>query len=266
MGPQPRPAPITEPDPDPDSPPNHNGGRGGHADQPPFAGPRIASVLLGVLLDLDNTLVDQETATAEALRRWLPSLGVTCEARHLTLWDEIQERHMRAWRERTVTFREQRRRRLRDFLPLIEIPYAEGELDEIFDGYLAAYESSWRAFPDVLPALAAIAAAGLSVAVLTNGATEQQHQKLARTGLTDQVGPVFTVEDLGAAKPDPAAFLGACDRWGLPPASVLSVGDRHDLDVLAARAAGLQAVHLDRRNEGPHDEPHRIRSLADLSL
>ncbi|MEU4242323.1 HAD family hydrolase [Actinoplanes sp. NPDC026619] len=223
-------------------------------------------MLRGVLLDLDNTLVDQETATAEALRRWLPSLGVTCTPSLITRWDEIQERHMVAWRERTVTFREQRRRRLRDFLPTIRIAYAEEALDEIFDGYLAAYESSWRAFPDVDDALAAIAAAGLEVAVLTNGSTEQQHSKLARTGLAGRVGPVFTVEDVGAAKPDAAAFLGACERWGLPPVSVLSVGDRHDLDVLAARAAGLQAVHLDRRDEGPHDEPHRIRSLADLPL
>jgi putative hydrolase of the HAD superfamily len=173
---------------------------------------------------------------------------------------------MPAWRARTITFQEQRRRRLRDFLPLIRIPYAEDRLDEIFDGYLAAYESSWRAFPDVDAALAAIAAAGLAVAVLTNGATEQQHSKLSRTGLTGRVGPVFTVEDLGHAKPDPAAFLGACARWGLPPAAVLSVGDRHDLDVLAARAAGLHAVHLDRRDEGPFDEPHRIRSLTELSL
>jgi putative hydrolase of the HAD superfamily len=47
---------------------------------------------------------------------------------------------------------------------------------------------------------------------------------------------------------------------------VLSVGDRHDLDVLPARAAGLQAVHLDRLDAGPTDEPHRIKSLRDLAL
>ncbi|GAA0555430.1 HAD family hydrolase [Paractinoplanes ferrugineus] len=223
-------------------------------------------MLRGVLLDLDNTLVDQRAATAEALHRWLPSLGVPCTPELLVLWDEVAERHFKAWRERRVTFREQRRGRLREFLPRVRIPYAEGELDAIFADYLIAYESSWRAFPDVDQALAAIAAAGLRTAVLTNGSTEQQHQKLARTGLTGRLGPVFTVEDVGTSKPDPAAFLSACARWGLPPASVLSVGDRHDLDVLPARRAGLLAVHLDRHDGGPHDEPHRIRSLAELPL
>jgi putative hydrolase of the HAD superfamily len=43
------------------------------------------------------------------------------------------------------------------------------------------------------------------------------------------------------------------------------VGDRYDLDVLAPRAVGLQAVYLDRADRGPVDEPDRIRSLHQLA-
>lgn len=222
-------------------------------------------ILRGVLLDLDGTLVDQEGAVAAALRSWLPALGVAPTAEVLELWRVVQERHLVAWRERTITFPEQRRRRLRDFLPAVGVSYVDEDLDTVFDGYLRAYESSWRAYDDVADALALIAAAGLATAVLTNGTIEQQNDKLARVGLAGRVGPVYTVEDLGVAKPHAGAFLGACERWGLPPGAVLSVGDRHDLDVLPARAAGLQAVHLDRLDAGPMDEPHRIRSLRDLA-
>jgi len=221
-------------------------------------------ILRGVLLDLDGTLVDQEGASTAALRSWLPALGVTPTAEVLELWRLGQERHLAAWRERTITFQEQRRRRLRDFLPAVGVSYVDEELDAVFDGYLRAYESSWRAYDDVADALTTIAAAGLATAVLTNGTNELQNAKLARVGLAGRVGPVYTVDDLGVAKPHAGAFLGACERWGLPPAAVLSVGDRHDLDVLAARAAGLQAVHLDRLDAGPMDEPHRIKSLRDL--
>ncbi|MGK5683816.1 HAD hydrolase-like protein [Actinoplanes sp. URMC 104] len=42
--------------------------------------------------------------------------------------------------------------------------------------------------------------------------------------------------------------MAACRRWGLPPVRVPHVGDRYDLDVEAARNAGLRAVHLDRKN------------------
>ena len=84
-------------------------------------------------------------------------------------------------------------------------------------------------------------------------------------GLTGRAGPVWTAEDLGAAKPSPDAFLRACDRWGLPPAAVLHVGDRHDLDVVAARAAGLRAVHLDRDGAGPPGPHPRITTLRSLA-
>jgi putative hydrolase of the HAD superfamily len=218
----------------------------------------------GVLFDLDGTLVDHEGAVAAALDRWLPELGVTPGPAVLARWHEIQERHLVAWRARRITFAEQRRRRLRDFLPEVGVTVAEPELDEVFAGYLRWFERSWRVFADVDDALAAVAAAGLATAVLTNGTIEQQHAKLARVGLAGRVGPVWTVEDLGLAKPDPGAFREACARWGLPPESVLSVGDRHDLDVVPARAAGLSAVLVDRNGTGPADEPHRVTTLRDL--
>jgi putative hydrolase of the HAD superfamily len=220
--------------------------------------------LRGVLLDLDGTLLDQDGAVAAALRAWLPQLGVQPTAATLEAWETIQERHLVAWRERTISFAEQRRRRLRDFLPAVGVPYVDAELDVVFDGYRVAYEKAWRAYDDVPAGLALIAAAGLRTAVLTNGTTGQQNDKIARVGLAGRLGPVYTVEELGVAKPHAGAFLGACERWGLAPAEVLSVGDRHDLDVLAARAAGLRAVHLDRSGAGPRTERHRITSLREL--
>jgi putative hydrolase of the HAD superfamily len=233
----------------------------GHRVNPELSRP---TRLRGVLLDLDGTLLDEDGAEFDALQAWLPSLGVPATPALHTLWGDVSERHLKSWRQRRITFREQRRRRLRDFLPAIDIRYAEDDLDAVFGGYLQAYEKAWRAFPDAADALAAIADAGLAAAVLTNGTPEQQRDKLSRTGLAARVEAVFTPDDLGVSKPDPAAFRGACAHWGLPPDAVLSVGDRHDLDVLPARAAGLHAVHLDRHDAGPCDDPHRIRSLTDL--
>jgi putative hydrolase of the HAD superfamily len=220
--------------------------------------------LRGVLLDLDDTLLDQRGAVHRALYAWLPALGVTPTPELHRLWVDLQEHHLVAWRERTATFSEQRRRRLRDFLPVIEIRYAESDLDRLFDGYLTAYQQAYTLFDDAAGMLAALARAGLATAVLTNGTTEQQNDKIARVGLAGRLGPVFTAEGLGVAKPDPAVFSTVCAQWGLEPSTVLSVGDRHELDVLPARAAGLHAVHLDRLNEGPHDEPSRITSLTAL--
>ena len=215
----------------------------------------------GVLLDLDGTLVDHEGAAAAGLRGWLPSLGLVPDAAAIARWSAVQEPHLAAWRAGRISFTEQRRRRVRDYLGTAG---TDAELDELFAGYLTHYEDAWRAFDDVTGALATLARLGLATAVLTNGSRGQQLRKLARTGLDGRVGPVFAVDDLGVAKPHPEAFRQACARWGYPPGEVVSVGDDHMLDVLGARAAGLRAIHLDRHGRGPADEPHRITTLSEL--
>ena len=140
----------------------------------------------------------------------------------------------------------------------------DGALDAMFEQYLEHYQDAWRGFDDVEGALADIRTRGLATAVLTNGAEVQQRAKLERIALLDRVGPVFTAEALRVGKPSPQAFAAVCASLGLAPGSVLHVGDDHALDVLAARAAGLRAVHLDRTGAGPVDEPARITTLADL--
>lgn len=155
---------------------------------------------------------------------------------------------------------------MRDFLPLVGStpPGDDDGLDQLFAGFLACCEASWTTFPDVDGALVALAGTTLELAVLTNGSTQQQNAKLEAVALGGRVGRVFTAEELGVAKPDPSAYLSVCRSLGADPSGVLHVGDLYDLDVIAPRAAGLQAVHLDRFGTGPREEPARIASLDQL--
>jgi putative hydrolase of the HAD superfamily len=225
----------------------------------------VTAAVQAVVFDLDGTLLDHDAAVARALEAWLPLLGVDATEDLVTAWRRAEQQHFPAWRDRRISFPEQRRRRLRDFLPLIGLEAGgDHHLDRLFEGYLACYEAAWTKFDDVDSALALLRARGIATAVLTNGTEEQQHAKLAAVGLLAAVGPVLTAEALGVAKPDPAAYLLVCRHLGVDPGAVLHVGDLHDLDVVAARAAGLRAVHLDRVGRGPVDEPCRITSLDEL--
>ncbi|MBD7982073.1 HAD family hydrolase [Oerskovia merdavium] len=218
-----------------------------------------------VVLDLDGTLLDHEGAARAALAAWLPGLGVEVTAGLVDAWFAAEEEHFSAWRAGEIDFAEQRRRRLRDVLPLAGLEGGSDDgLDQVFAGYVAHYEASWTAFPDVEPMLAALRARNVPLAVLTNGTEDQQHAKLRAVGLDGRVGSVFTAEGLGVAKPARASYVQVCAALGVVPEEALHVGDRYDLDVVAARAAGLQAVHLDRDGRGPFDEPERIVSLAEL--
>ena len=181
-------------------------------------------------------------------------------------WFSAEERHFAAWRAGEITFAEQRRRRLRDFLPLVGHPVGdEAELDDVFSGFLFHYEASWTCFDDVEETLDALSRLPVVTAVLTNGTDEQQHAKLKAAGLEGRFAEVFTAEGLGAAKTtNLSTYRRVCEALQVDAGAALHVGDLHALDVVAPRQAGLQAVHLDRTGAGPVDEPERICSLLEL--
>lgn len=90
---------------------------------------------------------------------------------------------------------------------------------------------------------------------------------LADTGLERFFDVVVISAEVGIDKPDPAIFDLPLEVFGLSPCETCHVGD-DAVDVLAAVAAGLEAVRIVRGEPLPADDrlpPHRVvRSLAEL--
>ena len=222
--------------------------------------------LAAVVFDLDDTLFDHSGASRRAVSAWLPTLGGRYSPEMVDAWFVAERTHFPAWRDGQVSFAEQRRRRVRDMLDLLGLPpRPDDALDALFADYLDVYRQLWTAFDDVEAALEVVAACGLRIGVLTNGPDDLQRAKIAAIGLTDRLGPVLAADVLGVAKPHRGAYTGLCAALDLEPASVLYVGDDHELDVVAARSAGLRAVHLDRHGVGLEPERTRITSLRELA-
>ncbi|HEU5156789.1 MAG TPA: HAD family hydrolase [Streptosporangiaceae bacterium] len=206
-----------------------------------------------VFFDLDGTLVDHRGAVLEAIGHIVRAApNATAPPEELVaLWWTLEGRHMREYLAGQCSFAEQRRRRLRSFLPMLgeRVPESPGLLDAWFaERYLTVFEASWRSYPDVRPCLEALKRLPRAprLAVLTNGDPEQQHAKLTRFGLLEYFEAVLTPTELGAAKPDPVAFATACRRMGTDPVRAVNVGDMLEGDAKGAALAGLTGVWLDR--------------------
>ena len=98
-------------------------------------------------------------------------------------------------------------------------------------------------YPDTLPCLEQLRAAGLRLGVVGNhpAATESMLPELY--GALDVVG---SSEGWGVEKPSPAFFQRVVAEVGLEPAAIAYVGDRLDNDVLPAMALGMVGVFLVR--------------------
>jgi 2-haloacid dehalogenase len=115
-------------------------------------------------------------------------------------------------------------------------------------------------YPDAGPAVERLQEAGVAWAVLTNGGTGQTQALLEGAGLAEQVWHVVSVEEVRAYKPHPAPYRRVLELLELPPERVTLVA-AHGWDVLGARAAGLDAVWVDRvEHRWPFPSPEEPRA------
>ncbi len=105
------------------------------------------------------------------------------------------------------------------------------------------------------------------VAILTNGATRLQHEKLRRLGIV--ADGVFVSDEVGLSKPDPQAFRNVADAFGALPRDVVVVGDSLRKDALPAATLGMGAILVGQAAgcDGWSGESVRsVREVVDLLL
>jgi N-acetyl-D-muramate 6-phosphate phosphatase len=98
-------------------------------------------------------------------------------------------------------------------------------------------------YPDARPALEALHARGLWIAIAGNQSANAA--KLLRE-LNLPVDFLTTSEELGVSKPDPLFFQQVAAQAPWPLDDLLYVGDHRDHDVIAARRAGLRTALVRR--------------------
>jgi putative hydrolase of the HAD superfamily len=103
-----------------------------------------------------------------------------------------------------------------------------------------------RADPKALSALRAVRAAGLVAGVISNS-NGSVRSILEATGLAAHLHFVIDSSVVGVEKPDPRIFHLGLREAGVAADEAVYVGDLYSVDVLGARAAGLEGVLLDPR-------------------
>lgn len=121
--------------------------------------------------------------------------------------------------------------------------------------------AAWRIFDDVLPALDALASKDIPLAVISNW--DARLRPLLEQFRLDRYFEIIVVScEVGFAKPSPVIFEHAAKKLGIPPENIVHVGDSAKEDVAGAKAAGLEALLIDRDNSAM--QSGRISSLLQL--
>lgn len=123
------------------------------------------------------------------------------------------------------------------------------------------FQRHFTPFCDVVPALNALRAAGLRLAILSNWDVTL-HRAISITELAPYFEFAIASLEEGVEKPDPAIFQIMLERFGLSADEVVHVGDDLLDDYRGARNVGIPAFHLDRHST--RSEGYRLARLTDL--
>jgi putative hydrolase of the HAD superfamily len=226
--------------------------------------------LEAVLLDLDDTLLDNAAGLEEAKDRvagmLAGKLGDVPVAALRSAFDAASDwfwsndvRHGLG-RLDMPWAREQILRRL-----LTEL----GRPDPRLAADAAAFYSELRdgshvLFDGALEALGRLRARASALGLVTNGAAAAQRAKIERFALAPFFDVIVVEGELGIGKPDARVFGHALDAIGVDPVAALMAGDNYECDVLGALRSGLHAVWIDRRRRAapPAAPPRPHRTLA----
>jgi putative hydrolase of the HAD superfamily len=107
-------------------------------------------------------------------------------------------------------------------------------------------------------------AAGVTTGLLTNGPSWMQRRKVELLGLEAELDAIGISEELGASKPDPAAFTATLDLMGSAPDDTVMVGDHLDWDVRGALAAGMRGAVWVAGGEDEREPPPGALKVARL--
>jgi len=174
-----------------------------------------------VVFDLDGTLVDTiDLIVASYQHAFRKVLGA-----------EQDEQLIRSWIGQPLI------RGMREHWP--------DRADELFATYLewnrAHTAELIRSYAGVTDVLAALASAGVQVAVATSKLRDAAQLCADLVGVTPHVQTIVALEDTHEHKPHPAPLLAALARLGASPGTAVYVGDAV-VDVEAAQAAGMASV------------------------
>jgi len=195
------------------------------------AGPTVP--VRAVVFDLDGTLADTERLSDLAWSRALASRGYRATPEDFAA---LVGRPVGA--------------NLAHFAARVELGDPVVFRAEVHEAFLALIATDLRLHEDATTSLRALAAEGVAVAVATSSTRGHATRVLAAGGLDAIVREVVAAEDVTRHKPDPAPYLEACRRLGVPVALAAAVEDT-PVGATSARAAGAWTVGVRRAHAVP---------------
>lgn len=133
--------------------------------------------------------------------------------------------------------------------------YFPEDFEEVFTKFY--YDNMYRFCelkPETREVLEVLKASGkYKLAILSNGQSKSQHDKIDYVDITKYMDEVLVSGDIGINKPDKRIFEYMANQLGVKCEECVFVGDVFSSDIVGAHRANMQPVWMKTDYERPHD-------------
>ena len=214
-----------------------------------------------ILLDLDNTILDFDTAEKNSMIKIVESLDIEYKSEILDQYRKINSSLWKLLEEEKITKDIVLNTRFSELFKLYELN-ADGEkIENLFRSYLA--ESS-DLIPNAKDILTELKKRGKKIYAASNGVYSTQIQRLKNAGISELFDDMFISEKVGYNKPS-IHFFEYClnNIKDLERDKVLMVGDSLSSDIQGAINANIDSCYCNFNNN--RDISNATYTIYDIS-
>lgn len=231
-----------------------------------------------ILFDLDDTLIRAYAQPEEAWRRLLGTFAEPLEAHDAAAIERVRvvvmDEARSLWSDQAIAAKWRLdipgARRLSTRRALARLGYHDEALaDRIADAFTEMRRQEYRLYPDAHATVDALRRAGVKLALVTNGASTIQRDKIARFDLAHRFDHIQIEGEFGQGKPELAVYKHALGKLGCEACDSWMVGDNYEWEVVAPQKLGMCGIWYDPFEAGVPStataKPTRvIKRLAEL--
>ena len=199
-----------------------------------------------IFFDLDNTLFDRTHSWDKAISAMQIQHAELRNFDTSELVSQFQSATAFACKQymkRRITYEEKDFTVFSFFFSSIGLqPPTRSQVEDLEQVYQAAYRSDRRATPGTIETLVRLREQGYTLAIITNGETNNQVSKAKDIGVFDLVDAIITSEDAQSTKPERQVFDLALSKFGASASLCLMVGDKPCSDISGALSVGMSGV------------------------
>ncbi len=203
-----------------------------------------------VLIDIDNTILDFDKCSDEAIKQSAEHFGITLPENYFEVFSECNDKLWHLLEEGIITKQDIYDRRWIEIFKRLGVDADGIAFDNMFREKIRNIAIPVDGAEELLQYLSG----KYPVYCASNASRERQEFRIASRGFDKYISGIFTSEDIGFQKPAKEFFF-ACGSalYPVKPSEIVMIGDSVNADIIGAKNFGLKTIWFNFRNEAYDD-------------